>query len=102
MGAKALDYKEIVAISRSSTKKADAIRMGATEFIATDEDKDWPSKNANSLNLIVSTVSSPKLPIAEYLGLLRLKGHFVQIGALEDVIPGFSSESHFVDHFISC
>ena len=92
MGAKALGCDEVVAISRSSTKKADALKMGATKFIATDEDKDWRTKNAGTLDLIVSTVSSPKIPLGEYLGLLRLRGQYVQVGAPEDVMPGFSSE----------
>jgi alcohol dehydrogenase (NADP+) len=33
------------------------------------------------------------MPIQEYLGLLRLKGQFVQVGAPEDKIPGFNSKS---------
>jgi alcohol dehydrogenase (NADP+) len=33
MGAKALGCEEIVAISRSSSKKEDAMKMGATKFI---------------------------------------------------------------------
>jgi alcohol dehydrogenase (NADP+) len=69
------------------------LKMGATKFIATDEDPDWARKNAGTLDLIVSTVSSPKMPVQEYLGLLRLKGQFVQVGAPEDKIPGFNSKS---------
>jgi alcohol dehydrogenase (NADP+) len=93
LGANALNCDEIVAISRTSTKKEDALKMGATKFIATDEDPDWARKNAGTLDLIVSTVSSPKMPVQEYLGLLRLKGQFVQVGAPEDKIPGFNSKS---------
>ncbi len=55
MGAKALGCDEIIAISRSSSKKEDALNMGATGFIATDEDKDWETKHAGSLDIIVST-----------------------------------------------
>lgn len=91
LGAKALGCEKIVAISRTSTKKEDAMKMGATDFIATDEDKDFGSgEHAKSLDIIVSTVSSPKLPIAQYLSLLRYKGRFVQVGAPEDIIPGFN------------
>ena len=84
MGAKALGCDKVVAISRSSSKKADAMKMGADDFIATDEDKDWATKHANSLDLIVCTVSSPKMPLAQYLQLIRVKGHFIQVGAPED------------------
>lgn len=90
MGAAALGCKKVVAISRTSAKKADAMKMGATDFIATDEDAKWNSKHRNSLDIIVCTVSSPKMPIQKYLSLLRFNGVFVQVGAPEDVIPGFN------------
>lgn len=64
--------------------------MGADEFIATDEDKDWATKNASSIDLIVSTVSSHKMPLQEYIGLLRIKGTFIIVGAPEDSLPGFN------------
>ena len=85
--AKALGADEVVAISRSSTKKADALKMGADKFIATEEDKDWVKKSAMSLDLIVCTVSQPSMPLADYLKLLRLKGRFVQVGAPEEPLP---------------
>ncbi|KAF4551575.1 Alcohol dehydrogenase GroES-like domain-containing protein 18 [Elsinoe fawcettii] len=90
LSAKALGADKITAISRTGTKKADAMKMGATDFIATDEDKDWATKHANSLDVIVCTVSSHKMPLQEYLGLLKYKGRFVQVGAPEDQIPGFN------------
>jgi len=88
--AKALGCKEITAISRSNAKKDDAMKMGATKFIATDEDKDWAKNNAGSIDIIVSTVSSPKMPLQEYLSLLALGGKFIQVGAPEDVLPPFN------------
>ncbi len=91
LGAKALGCDKVVAISRSATKKEDALRMGADDFIATDEDRDWAVKHASSLDLIVCTVSSPKMPLAQYLQLLRVNGQFIQVGAPEDAIPGFSA-----------
>ena len=88
--AKALGCKKVVVISRSSIKKADAFKMGATGFIATDEDGDWAQKNAGTLDVIVSTVSSHKLPLEGYLTLLARKGTYVHVGAPEDQMPGFS------------
>ena len=90
LGAKALGCKSITAISRTSAKKDDAMKMGATEFIATDEDKTWNRKHRSSLDLIVCTVSSPKMPLQRYLSLLRFNGTFVQVGAPEDPLPGFN------------
>lgn len=89
LGAKALGAKEVYVISRSSAKKEDAFKMGATGFIATDEDKDWAKEHAGKLDVIVSTVSSPKLPLDGYLQLLRRKGVYVHVGAPEDPMPGF-------------
>jgi alcohol dehydrogenase (NADP+) len=96
MFAKEMGCDEVVAISRSSGKKEDAMKMGATGFIATDEDKDWARHHANSLDLIVSTVSSPKMPLEQYLTLLRVKGQFIQIGAPEDKLPPIAAFSLMV------
>lgn len=91
MFAKELGCEKIVAISRSSSKKEDALKMGADDFIATDEDKDWATQHSSTLDLIVSTVSSPKMPLEQYLMLLRTNGQFIQIGAPEDRLPGFQA-----------
>ncbi|KAL3480497.1 GroES-like protein [Aspergillus californicus] len=90
MAAKALGCDEVVAISRSSSKKKDAFKLGATKFIATNEDKHWATVNACSLDLILSTIFSANIPIDGYLGLLDLRGHLVQLGAPEDKTPPFS------------
>lgn len=87
--AKALGAKEIVAISRSSAKKEEATKLGATGFIATGEEKDWPEKYARSLDLIVSTVSSHDLPLTGYFSLLATRGQFIQVGSPEDLFPAF-------------
>lgn len=92
--AKALGADKIVVISRSSAKKEDAKKLGADDFIATDEEKDFGQPNfrlANSIDIIVSTVSNPKMPLSGYLSLLAFKGHFIQVGAPEDVMPGFNA-----------
>lgn len=89
--AKALGADKVVAISRTGAKREDAKRMGADDFIATDEDKKWAKTHSRSLDLIISTVSSPKMPLMEYLSLLRTNGQFIQVGAPEDPIPAFSA-----------
>lgn len=61
MFAKALGADKVVAISRKADKSADAIKLGADEYIATAEDKDWAQKHSRSLDLIVCTVSSTKV-----------------------------------------
>ncbi|RFU25607.1 hypothetical protein B7463_g10725, partial [Scytalidium lignicola] len=91
--AKHLGCEKVVAISRSSSKKEEALKLGATEFIATEEDPDWVKTHSRSLDLIVSTVSGPDMPLGGYLGLLRTNGQFIQVGAPEDKFPAFNAFS---------
>lgn len=79
--AKALGADKVVALSRSNAKKADMLKLGATDYVATDEDADWASKHAGSLDIIICTVSSPQVPLDSFLTLLRTNGAFVQLGA---------------------
>jgi len=65
-------------MSRTSREKADAIKMRATALITTKD---------------VSTVSRPKMPLEQYLMLLRVNGHFIRIGVLEDTLPPFGAFS---------
>jgi alcohol dehydrogenase (NADP+) len=110
--AKALGCDKVIAISRTSSKKEDALNgLGADVFITTDNDPGslssianmnktnnkkqekanaknlWAKNNARSLDLIISTVSSPKMPLAQYLRLLKVDGVFVQVGAPEGPLP---------------
>ncbi|KAH6981014.1 zinc-binding dehydrogenase [Ilyonectria sp. MPI-CAGE-AT-0026] len=79
--AKALGADKVVGISRRSSKKDDVLALGADAYIATEDDKDWDKTNARTLDLIVSTVSSSNMPLTQYLGLLKVGGTFIQVGA---------------------
>lgn len=85
--AKALGADRVVAISRKDDKRADALKLGADYYIGTEHDKDWANKHAATLDLILCTVSSPSMPLRDYLGLLDTKGTFVQLGAPDDALP---------------
>ena len=87
MWAKALGAEHVVCISRSSSKKEDAMKMGATGFIATAEDPNWLANNKSSLDIILCTASSADMPFNEYLFLLDLDGIFIQVGAPDDGLP---------------
>jgi D-arabinose 1-dehydrogenase-like Zn-dependent alcohol dehydrogenase len=87
MWAKAMGADKVVVVSRTAGKKEDAIKMGADDFIATDEDPKWAKKNANTLDIIICTVSSSSMPMMEYLSLLRMDGAFVQVGIPDDGLP---------------
>ena len=63
--ARALDCKRVVALSRMVKKRADALELGADEYIAMEEEdeKDWPERYAASLDLIICTISDPRMPL---------------------------------------
>ena len=85
--AKAMGCERVVAISRRRDKEADAKALGADTYIATAEDEKWERTHGRSLDLIVSTVSSPDMPLSKYLRLLRTNGTFIQVGAPEGDLP---------------
>lgn len=66
------------------------MKLGADDSIATSEDSDWASKHSGTLDLIISTVSGPNMPIQQYLDLLAFQGTLVQVGAPEEGLPGFN------------
>lgn len=86
--AQALGAAKVVAISRTRSKEDDARKLGADEYIATNEDG-WEDKHAGSLDLVLSTVSSHEMPLAGYLNLLGLDGQFIQLGLPEDMLQSF-------------
>ena len=91
MYAKALGADKVVAISRSNAKKEDALKLGADAYLATSDDPEWASHQARSLDILISTVSGPDMPLTKYLQLLRTGGVFIQVGAPEDNLPSINA-----------
>lgn len=78
---------QVTVLSHSPSKRADALAMGAHNFISTSEvEKMKPL--SNSFDLILNTVSA-ELDINTYLNLLTLDGTLVVIG-----LPGKPYEVH--------
>lgn len=77
--AKAFEAESVVAFSRASSKRNDALALGANEYVATSEDRDWTTKRTRSLDLIICTTSSPNMSLTPYLSLLKAGGTFVQL-----------------------
>ncbi|KAK0546648.1 alcohol dehydrogenase [Tilletia horrida] len=76
---------EVVVISHSASKKDDALKMGAKEFIATGEDEKWAEKLAkNPLDLIVSTASSNAIDLGSMLSTLKVHGKMISVGLPEE------------------
>ncbi|RKK89671.1 hypothetical protein BFJ68_g16663 [Fusarium oxysporum] len=78
--AKALGADRVVAISRKASKKDEALALGADQYIATDDESDWATENGRTLDLVINTVSGAKMPMTEYLSLLKVGGTLVQVG----------------------
>lgn len=72
--AKAMEAEKVVAISRTSSKRKDALALGADEFVATGDHLSWGEKYARSLDIIVLTASSSHMPIDGYLSMLGSGG----------------------------
>lgn len=85
--AKALGADKVVGISRKVAKRGDALKLGADDYIATDDEEDWVEMHAATLDILICTVSSPNLPLRDYLALLDTHGRFIQVGAPEDALP---------------
>jgi len=82
----------VTAVSHTSSKKADAEKMGATNFVATAEPEAM-KKNSNTLDLIIVTNSDHNMPLNDYIGLLRPHGYLVFVGAPEDNLPAINAFS---------
>ena len=70
---------EVTVISSSASKRDDAQRLGATDFIASSE-PDALARNAGRFHFILDTVSAPH-DANGLLGLLRRNGSMVIVGA---------------------
>jgi len=75
---------ETWAISRSSRKKEDALKLGADGFIATGESKDWAKGHEMTFDFIISTANSTEnFDLGQYLSLLDVHGKFILVGLAE-------------------
>ncbi|RLV96566.1 NADP-dependent alcohol dehydrogenase 7 [Spathaspora sp. JA1] len=72
---------KVVAFSRTSSKKDQAIKLGADEFVATAEDKEWTSKYDDEFDFILNCASGiDGLNLSDYLGVLKVDSKFISVG----------------------
>jgi uncharacterized zinc-type alcohol dehydrogenase-like protein len=76
---------EVTVLSQTMSKEEDGRRLGADNYYATS-DADTFATLANSFDLIINTVSA-KLDMGAYLGLLRVDGTLVNVGAPAEPLP---------------
>lgn len=81
---------EVTVLSQSLKKREDGLRMGADAYFATSDPRTFEDLAA-SFDLIVNTVSAD-IDIDAYLGLLKVDGTLVNVGAPPEPmrVAGFS------------
>jgi uncharacterized zinc-type alcohol dehydrogenase-like protein len=81
---------EVTVLSQTTSKEADSLRYGATAHHATKDPATF-EQLANSFELIINTVSA-KIDMAAYLGLLKVDGTLVNVGAPSEPleVPAFA------------
>jgi uncharacterized zinc-type alcohol dehydrogenase-like protein len=70
---------EVTVLSQTLSKQEDGLRLGAKHYYATS-DRNTFKELASSFDLILNTVSA-NLKVDAYLGLLRVDGTLVNVGA---------------------
>ncbi|WP_147796421.1 NAD(P)-dependent alcohol dehydrogenase [Cellulomonas sp. Y8] len=76
---------EVTVLSRTLSKKADGLELGADHYYATEDPATF-AELANTFDLIVNTVSAV-VDLGAYLSLLRLDGTLVNVGAPGEPLP---------------
>jgi uncharacterized zinc-type alcohol dehydrogenase-like protein len=76
---------EVTVLSQTLGKKDDGLRLGADDYYATGDAATFEAL-ANRFDLIINTVSAT-VDINAYLGLLRLDGTLVNVGAPPEPLP---------------
>ncbi|MGW1772835.1 NAD(P)-dependent alcohol dehydrogenase [Streptomyces sp. NPDC002104] len=75
---------EVTVLSQTLRKQEDGRKLGADHFHATNDEATF-KELAGRFDLIVSTVSAP-LALDAYLGLLKVDGALVNVGAPEEPV----------------
>ncbi|KMO98327.1 NAD(P)-dependent alcohol dehydrogenase [Streptomyces roseus] len=75
---------EVTVLSQSLRKQEDGLRLGASHYYATSDPATF-EELAGTFDLVVSTVSAP-LGLDAYLGLLKVDGALVNVGAPEEPV----------------
>ncbi|WP_250031454.1 NAD(P)-dependent alcohol dehydrogenase [Paractinoplanes maris] len=76
---------DVTVLSQTLSKKDDGLGFGAENYHATRDEATFEALR-NTFDLIINTVSAP-IDMASYLGLLRLDGTLVSVGAPPEPLP---------------
>ncbi|KAF6751869.1 NADPH-dependent alcohol dehydrogenase [Ephemerocybe angulata] len=85
--AKAMKSDKVVAFSHSENKKADALALGATDFVNTGA-KNWVEEWTDTLDIILCTVDvSQHIPLSDIFATLKVHGRCVMLALPDDALP---------------
>ncbi|MGP5680449.1 NAD(P)-dependent alcohol dehydrogenase [Glutamicibacter arilaitensis] len=76
---------EVTVLSQSLKKKDDGLKLGAIDYRATSDESTFKDLHKH-FDLIINTVSA-SINISDYLGLLRVNGTMVNVGAPAEPLP---------------
>ncbi|MGO2123274.1 NAD(P)-dependent alcohol dehydrogenase [Glutamicibacter arilaitensis] len=76
---------EVTVLSQSLKKKDDGLKLGASDYRATSDESTFKDLHKH-YDLIINTVSA-SINISDYLGLLRVNGTMVNVGAPAEPLP---------------
>ena len=81
---------EVTVLSQTTSKQDDSLRFGATAHHAT-KDRETFKRLASSFDLVINTVSA-KIHVGAHLGLLRVDGTMINVGAPAEPlqVPAFA------------
>lgn len=66
---------EVTVLSHQANKKEDALKMGATDFVCTADEK-WQEPLALKFDYILSTIDiASKMPLEEIVSTLNINGN---------------------------
>lgn len=75
----------VIAFSRSSAKRKEALQMGANDLIATQEEDSWSDKYSDFFDLIVNCASGfSDIDLDSYISVMKVNGSFISVGIPED------------------
>lgn len=81
---------DVYALSHSPSKKADAAKLGAKEFIDTSAN-DWAGKWKFTLDFIINCAdATDKFDLATYFSILKVNGVFHNVGLPDAPLPTLS------------
>lgn len=83
---------EVYVISHSPSKKEDALKMGAKEFICSG-DKDWNKPYAFTFDFILNCADATHtFDMDAYMGTMKVMGRFHNVGLPDEPLPPLKAQ----------